>query len=253
MQWCLCLLKMMKRFVALNNIGLQDIIEVMQSLRNKTICDEAIKARLKTQSMTSSSTGESTTYQPNAYYGRNPYYRNGGAQYRGGPGSHYSSNRGYYSSNQIYLGDRISYGSKKYSRGGYGSGSGSFDENNGGSYKKRYHREGKAGPNVNATEEAKVTKTKQAPPPVGEEHYPSLSGGVGDFSPKSVTLSTRTTSGFGYAAALMKEGLPLPPLPPPPPMPVATDTKPAMTNIPASTKSAHKVRAKERLLGLGST
>lgn len=226
----------MSRFVALNNISQQDVIEVMQSLRDKSVCDEPIKARLKTQSSASSSQTGEAVYQQNSYYGRNPYYRNGGARYKGGVGSQYSNaSRGYVNhySNQIYFGDRAAYASKKYARGSFGAGS--FEESSGG-YKKRFHRDGKGATHANTTEETKVAKTQEPPPPVGEEHYPSLSGSDGDSSPTSVALATSNVSGFGYAAALMKES-------PHPPVEATVDTKPAVTHVPAPKKVTNKVRS----------
>ena len=222
--------------MALNNISQQDVIEVMQSLRDKTVCDEPIKARLKTQFSASSSQTGKIVYQPNSYYGRNPYYRNGGTHYKGGVGSQYSNaSRGYVNhySNQIYFGDRAAYTSKKYTRGSFGAGN--FDESSGG-YKKRFHRDGKGTANANTTQETKVAKTHEPPPPVGEEHYPSLSGSVGDYSPTSVALATSNASGFGYAAALMKES-------PPPPIEATVDTKAAVTNVPSPKKVTNKVRS----------
>jgi hypothetical protein len=224
----------------------QDVLTTMLDLRNKKICNESIKARLKTSSSsiqpssTSPAVTSTNTYRQNYYPGRNPYYRSGVRNKTPAMGGAPSS-RGYYNQyqnanpSQVYSGDRVSFsGAKKFTRGGFG-------EKNGGAYgKQQYHtpKDGKANNQSGPVDNTKLKKVEKSlpPPPVVEEHYPSLDGVAGESSPSSV--ANLYSGGGGYAAALLKDA---------PPAPPATTLKlppaKAVTNIPSYTsKSGKKVR-----------
>lgn len=260
----------------------KDLVTIMLDLKTKTICNEAIKARVKTQTVVSSTsrsttatTGKGTYYNSSSsnnsrsdYNYNNSYsYNRNGRRAMGGPTSFSSSSsRGYYrhDSNQVYSGDRANYYvSKKYSRGSYGYNNNGGSGGSGGSgntFRKQqdqYHqRDRKDHDSTNVSDDtnrAKKDVDSQPPPPVIEQHYPSLSGTkVGDSSPTSVTtsglgeqISSKISSsssrvlGGGYAAALLKEA-------PRQRQPVAINTKPpvrskTVTNVPSS-KGSDKVR-----------
>lgn len=166
----------------------QDLVTILLGLRSKLICNEPIKARLKTQSI-------ATQGVPMQGSGYNPY--------RG----KYSSYRG---SNQIYSGDRNSYYPRKYNsrpfskpRAGRGS-------------------EG-SGPHKGASDNQKkgrvADKVVLPPPPLVEEHFPGLAGSptstivtsnVEDAEEIDSQGSIPVASVGGYAAALLKAAPPVP-------------------------------------------
>ncbi len=258
----------------------KDLVTIMLDLKTKTICNEAIKARVKTQTVVSSTsrsttatTGKGTYYNSSSsnnsrsdYNYNNSYsYNRNGRRAMGGPTSFSSSSsRGYYrhDSNQVYSGDRANYHlSKKHSRGYYGYNNNGDSGNN--TFRKqqdKYHqRDRKDHDSTNVSDDGNSGKKdvdSQPPPPVIEQHYPSLSctgTKVGDSSPTSTTsvlgeqssskISSRVLGG-GYAAALLKEA---------PRQHVAINTKPpvrskTVTDVPSS-KGSDKVRQiNEKLL-----
>jgi hypothetical protein len=198
-----------------NNTG--DILTTMLNLRSKTICNEAIKARLKTQTMSSliqSSNISKATRNINKisyrqhYSGSSsqPYYRNSdGVRNKTSSSSTSSSSpRGYYNnySNQVYAGDRVMYPKdvKKFVRGGNTNTSNPYN----GKQQQQQHqyqhsqRDGKSHHHNSENSGNKLKKVEKSlpPPPVVEEHYPSLAGGEvgvesrgagGDSSPTSIT------------------------------------------------------------------
>ncbi len=189
----------------------QDVITTMLGLRQKTICNEPIKARLKTQSVSSSVTSgvnNSTTGNDKngssdkvndgnkSYYhnGRNPYHRDGvrnKTSSTGGHHSHYSNNTAVPKNGSIYSGDRVNFinsnsnNVKKSSRGYYINGGGSASYNGSQNYHQQQRRgDGKGRNNGTARRSdkegdkgRKAQKNLSPPPPVVEEHYPSLAGG----------------------------------------------------------------------------
>ena len=174
----------------------KDLVAIMLDLKNKTICNEAIRARVKAQTASSSVPSNSAVAERRHLRLDNNINNN---QHIGSEGRK-SGDQNLYS-NQIYSGDRTSYVSKKHLKGSYGKG--------GAMASKKHHqhqqRDGK-GSNPNISKD--VTKVKNQisaipPPPVVEEHYPSLSQGQEGFSPTSVLNAGMVN--VGYAAALLKQ------------------------------------------------
>jgi len=154
----------------------QDLVSILLNLRTKTICDEPIKARLKTQSTAT----QGTPMQ--------------------GPG--YNPHRSGY---KVYAGDRISYtkkfnnsagtGTKPYfskPRGGKGGdhpGSGPYKGNNYDPSKNNAKPVEKAGP----------------PPPLVEEHFPGLAG-----SPTIVSVIASSSADASASGESEAVGVPVP-------------------------------------------
>lgn len=211
----------------------QDVYDILLNLRNKHILKEPVKARLKTQSIIANSennsplsspasigAGNMPSYNPNhSFNSRNktPIYRN--------------------NSNHIYSGDRMYYSTRKHYSGGSRNGAsyatnGKFKHNrfnsrHGSSSSSQFpsSNKGKLGAG-NDESEKKEPNNVQAPPPLVDEHYPSLGG----QSPKSTIVPTEeqaeerdgkpsvsdeqrlesvettpvTKSNVGYAAAVLK-------------------------------------------------
>lgn len=160
----------------------QELVSILLSLRSKRICDEPIKARLKTQST-------ATQGVPMQGGGWNPYR----PKYNGN------------NTNQLYSGDRVSYNARKFNRP-YPKQRGKGSDSSG-IYK---------GNDDGAQKAAKVKKA-EPPPPLVEEHFPGLAG-----SPKSTAADSEgeeisnnddnnnnyvkkeVLTNSGYAAALLK-------------------------------------------------
>ena len=251
------------RFVTLDMVNSsKDLLSIMLDLKSKKICNETIKARLKAQTMVSSSSIGSSpksykkniNYRPNYHSSRYSFNnRNGVGRKTGGVGGPSSSSPrgGYYNSsnsnysNQIYSGDRVNYTSKKYSRGTGNANS---------AYRKQYQYQSRDGKGIDHTDSGENNKAKkvvkiQPPPPVGKEHYPSLNGELGDSSPISITKTgmeeelgkkspnvVKSCVGGAYAAALLKD---------------APSTQPSTSNMkrPSKTKSAAHVPSSSKALG----
>jgi len=159
----------------------QDLVSILLNLRSKTICNEPIKARLKTQSIA----------------------------IQGVPmqGSGYNPHRA-----RVYSGDRLSYSRKFNNRPHLKPRSGKGGEYNPGSYK---------GNNYDASKKVpKPAEKVSPPPPLVEEHFPGLDGGSPNGAGAGASAATSDgnegvkkefmqVSGCGYAAALKKAAPPV--------------------------------------------
>ncbi len=171
------------RFVTIDSsTSQQDLVSILLDLGSKKICDQPVKARLKTQSV-------ATQGVPMQGGGWNPYR---------------SKYNGYNNNGNVYAGDRVSFNRRKFSnkpfskkRGKAGEAAGSQKGNDDGRTKAKVE---KAGP----------------PPPLVEEHFPGLAG-----SPKSTAsdanvheknkgVKKEIATNSGYAAALLKAAPPVP-------------------------------------------
>jgi hypothetical protein len=202
------------RFVTIDSsTSQQDLVSILLNLGSKRICDEPVKARLKTQSA-------ATPGVPMQGGGWNPYR----SKYHG-----YNNNNG-----QTYTGDRASFNPRKFSNRPYSK------------------RRGKAGDSPGTHKEYDDAEKKSAkvenagpPPPLVEEHFPGLSG-----SPKSTNaageeigndneVKKEILTNSGYAAALLKAA---------PPMPdVSSQTEPEKSSLPKPKSPARKVRLVSKL------
>lgn len=256
-----------------------DLVSILLDLRSQTICDEPIKARLKTPSATATSATATSTANNNAsvssaFY-NNPYHRHAGGRYSGGGGARPHRNHNSYTS--IYSGDRAGYynsSSRKYTstrpyskhRGGRGPGFSGGDGSSGGYY--NHSRGGSGGGEYSKKNKIHEPKVTLPPPPLVEEHFPGLGIGM-ERSPKSTIMAnhdtgsgesesvmeakrstlTRTTpvvvaTASGYAAALLKDAAPTVPEFAASSSPSLLDhnsssNKPALTS-PSSSSSSHK-------------
>ncbi len=182
------------RFVTIDDSTSQhDLVSILLDFRSQKICNEPIKARLKTQS-TAAATNVPSAMQDSGF---NPYH------------GKYLAHRN--NSYPIYSGDRVGYSySRKYTTRPYsklrgGRGSDTMGSGRGGNDSKK-----------NKINE----KVTTPPPPLVEEHFPGL-----ETSPKStitanhgeieVNESKRAaiTTTNGYAAALLKAAPPVPEFP----------------------------------------
>mmetsp|Transcript_4303 Transcript_4303/g.6005 ORF Transcript_4303/g.6005 Transcript_4303/m.6005 type:complete len:785 (+) Transcript_4303:811-3165(+) len=212
-------------FVTLDKSTTQEtIMSTMLDLRNKKINGDSVKARLKTQSVASRSysppsisqddpqkdaTATSSAPSQNSYY--NPYRNNGGNTGRrsSATGPYRSQGQkekdGEIGDGQVYAGDRPYYSSSRKpsfngSRGSYAGGSGSnFSKSRVG---------GRPGNNVgnsnsiNGTQKGTSIGNKDRvpripaipPPPLVDEHFPTLSGSDGELA-SVVTKEAPATEG----------------------------------------------------------
>uniref|UniRef100_A0A7S3V6V1 HTH La-type RNA-binding domain-containing protein n=1 Tax=Chaetoceros debilis TaxID=122233 RepID=A0A7S3V6V1_9STRA len=166
----------------------QDLVTILLGLRSKLICNEPIKARLKTQRI-------ATQGVPTQGSGYNPY--------RG----KYPSYRG---SNQVYSGDRNSYYPRKYNSRPFSKPRGGRGSEGSGPYK---------GVSDNQKKVRVADKVVLPPPPLVEEHFPGLAGSptstivtsnVEDTEENDSQGSIPVASVGGYAAALLKAAPPVP-------------------------------------------
>eukprot|EP00551_Chaetoceros_affinis_P005377 CAMPEP_0203665698 /NCGR_PEP_ID=MMETSP0090-20130426/2870_1 /ASSEMBLY_ACC=CAM_ASM_001088 /TAXON_ID=426623 /ORGANISM="Chaetoceros affinis, Strain CCMP159" /LENGTH=707 /DNA_ID=CAMNT_0050529345 /DNA_START=314 /DNA_END=2437 /DNA_ORIENTATION=+ len=174
-------------FVTLD-MNQQDVVTTMLNLRQKTICSEPIKARLKTQSISSSVAASNSApvsdggnngnsysssdsdkvnggYRSNYYSGRNPYHRNGVRNKTPSTGGRYNnysaSNATIHKNSNIYSGDRASfmngknnsnnYNGKKSSRGHYFNDGGSTSYYGSQNYQPQRRDGGSSGSNSSST------------------------------------------------------------------------------------------------------
>jgi hypothetical protein len=227
-----------------------DLVSIMLDLRSKTICDEPIKARVKTQTTRSSGSSpplsSSGKYHQQQYSNRHSYSRNNERKTEKSGESSSVSSRGYV--NNVYAGDRVIFPSKKFAKGSYGNNGATMNSSR--RYKQYQPRDGKRFSDTDSVDNK--SKKFVPPPPVVEEHYPSL--GLGDSSPTSVANpdmggdETKKTNGLGkimggaYAAALLKEGPKIP----------STNTPKSRTKVvaPLSVKTHAKVSKLNALLSI---
>ena len=180
------------RFVTIDSsTSQQDLVTILLELRSKTICDEPIKARLKTQS----SATQGAPIQGSSY---NPYRT--------------KSYQGYNNKHQIYSGDRASY-PRKYNNKPFAKQRGVKDNDATGTYK---------GGNDKTKIEPKVSEKATPPPPLVEEHFPGLSGSPtstivdndGEENRNDNEWKKEIVNASGYAAALLKAAPLIPEVPP---------------------------------------
>jgi|AntRauTorckE5430_2_1112549.scaffolds.fasta_scaffold04647_3 hypothetical protein len=166
------------RFVTIDaSTSQQDLVSILLSLRSKTICNEPIKARLKTQSIAI----QGVPMQGSGYNPHRP---------------------------RVYTGDRASY-SKKFTNKPHlkqrGGGKGG-DYNGSSTYKGTNHDSKKA---------VKPAEKASPPPPLVEEHFPGLDGSpksvdVSDSTnAETEVVKKDIIHASGYAAALKKAAPPV--------------------------------------------
>lgn len=216
-------------FVTIESSALQhDMVSILLDLRSKTICNEPIKARLKSQSIAINSRSNQQQHYNNRQYNNGSSYN----PYRGGYRNNNTSS--YMNQHKIYSGDRLSYPRKfntttnnrsfPKQRGRKGSESSSnyhpHQYNPHHSGMKRTDSSNSLKGEKDSTEN-KVEKVLPPPPPLVDEHFPGLGNtaspkSVGDdnnSAPASSVPTSTTIPNSGYAAALLKSAPPLPDVP----------------------------------------
>lgn len=177
----------------------QDMVSILLNLRNKKLCNEPIKARLKTSS-TATTTRE--TYGQVSEISSYNTYRNSDVSQAG----------------KIYSGDRVNYSFRDSSKP-FSKARGAKGTEYHGFHKKGYSFEGRKVYKSDAKKSSPTSSSSSSsspPPPLVDEHFPGLAGsarkeGVEESikngekeMPKEMSNSIT-----GYAAALLKAAPPV--------------------------------------------
>lgn len=169
------------------------MVSILLNLRNKKLCNEPIKARLKTTS--------ATTRDANGGVSKISSY----STYRNSDASQHV---------KIYSGDRVNYSFRESSKPFSRQRGGSRGTDHHGFHKKGYTVEGRK---VYKSDSKKIPSTSSSPPPpLVDEHFPGLVGSTpigastdpmgGDDKVMPKEMSNSIT---GYAAALLKAAPPV--------------------------------------------